>query len=491
MIKRISFIMVFFISAFSNGQNFDFNSRCNEAYQDILALRFTDGKNLLEQEKKENPSNLIPYFVENYIDFLKTYINEDEAEYKLLEKNRDVRLDKLKTGDKSSPYYLYTQAELQLQWAFSRLKYGQYIDAFSGVKKTYSLLEENEKKFPSFIADKKSMGMLHAIVGAIPENYKWGTNLIGMDGTIDEGLEEIASIIRYADTHEYIFKQEAYLYYAFLSLYLKKDDVTAWNIVKDLDTKNNLLNCFCVASIAMRTGRNNTALSVLINRPATSAYFNFSYFNFMLGLVKTRKLEPDAPVYLKKFVAEFKGKTYIKEAYQKLAWNALLNNDMAGYHSYMELAKTKGTDVIDDDKQALEEAESGVAPNITLLKARLLFDGGYYKQALQQLEGKKVDDFSSQKEKVEFTYRAGRIYHAGGYPEQAKGYYVATIQNGAELSNYYAASACIQLGQIYEKAANYDKAEYYYDKCFDMKNDEYKSTLESEAKAGLQRVKGK
>ncbi|MBC8048363.1 MAG: tetratricopeptide repeat protein [Fimbriimonadaceae bacterium] len=487
--KIFSIILpVFFSATISIAQQFDFNKRCVDAYNFIQALRFNEAKTLIAQEKNDNPGNLIPLFLDNYIDFISIYISEDEEEFETLEKNQQTRLVQLRKGDDDSPYYLYTQAELLIQWAFARLKFEEYVNAFTEVKKAYGLLEENQKKFPDFIANKKSLGMLHCLVGAIPDKYKWGANILGMDGTIQQGLNEMESIIAYSKTHKLIFTQETYLYYAFLSLYLQKDDVTAWNIVKDLDTKNNLINVFCVSSVAMRTGRNDIAISTLQNKPSGSNYLSYAYLDFMLGLAKMRKLDSDANYYFERFLKNFKGNNYIKEANQKLAWYYLINGNTAKYYEYMQIIKQKGEDIIDDDKQAWYEAENGKAPNVILLKSRLLFDGGYYKNALQLLEGKSTDSFSDVKDKTEFTYRAARIYHASGGIEKAKGFYAATIKNGETLTYYFAASAALQLGLIYEKEKNHEKAKIYFNICLNMDNEEYKTSLDSQAKAGLNRV---
>lgn len=492
MMKKIFILIlpVFFLAHSGSAQQYDFNTKCIDAYDHIQALRFKEAQKILQEEKATHPTNLIPVFLENYIDFLTIYISEDEDTFDALEKNQSARLVKMRSGDKNSPYYLYTQAEILIQWAFARLKFEEYLNAFTEVKKAYGYLEENQKKFPDFIANKKSLGMLHCIVGAIPDQYKWGASMLGMNGTIQQGLNEMKEIITYSKTSPFIFTQETYLYYAFLSLYLQKDDATAWNIVKGLDTKSNLIHVFCVSSVAMRTGRNDVALATLNSRPTGSEYYPYPYLDFMQGLVKLRRLDADAGSYFEKFLKNFHGSNYIKEAYQKLAWCAILNGDTKKYYEYMQLVKSQGDDLIDDDKQALYEAENGKAPNITLLKSRLLFDGGYYKTAMQQIEGKSTDDFSDIKDKTEFTYRAARIYHAAGDPEKAKGFYLATIKNGRSLPNYFAASAALQLGLIYEKEHNYEKANYYFQTCIDIPNEEYETSLESQAKAGLNRTGG-
>ncbi len=461
--------------------NYEYNSRCTTALEHVLALRLDDARKLIELERKENKDNLLPYYIENTIDFITIYIHEEEDEFKLLEKRKEERIDAIRRGNPNLPYYNYLQAEIHIQWAFSRLKFEEYLTAFTEVKKAYGLLSDVRKEHPDFTPALKSMGMLHALFGAIPDQYKWGANMLG--------LWEIKYFIDRPGSYPKVLTQEATLYYAFLVLYLQKDYDKAWAIVTNLDTRNNLLFCFCKASVALRTGRCDVAIQTLSNRPSGSAYLPFPYMDFMLGLAKTRRLDNDANFYFEKFLVEFKGKNYIKEAYQKMAWNALIRNDMTRYKFYMERVKSRGANVIDDDKQALLEAESGISPNPILLKSRLLFDGGYYKEALQQLEGLSTDDFKSEKDKTEFTYRAARIYHESGMTDKAKNYYATTIRNGEQLTYYFAASAALQLGLIFEKEGNTEKAKYYYNRCMNMNNKEYKTGLDSQAKAGLNRLK--
>ncbi len=373
MKKHLSFLLLLFYSVAVNAQVFDFNTNCKDAYHAVMSLQFNKATELLLNEKKQHPENAIPYFNDNYIDFLTIYINEDVNDFKYLEKNKEIRISKMKQADESSPYYLYTQAEILIQWAFARLKFEEYVNAFSEVKKAYNLLEENNKKFPSFAPNKKSLGMLHCIVGAIPSQYKWGINMLGMDGTVEQGLQEIKQVMDEGNSDEFLFREEASLYYAFLSLYLKNDDNTAWMIVQNLDTKTNLLNCFSVASIAMRTGRNDIAIQVLSQRPQGTKYFKYPYLDYILGLAKLRRLDSDASIYFNKFLKEFNGKNYIKETYQKLAWDQLLKNNKESYYSYMSFCKTRSDAIIDDDKQALAEANEGRKPDIVLLRSRLLF----------------------------------------------------------------------------------------------------------------------
>ena len=194
---------------------------------------------------------------------------------------------------------------------------------------------------------------------------------------------------------------------------------------------------------------------------------------------------------LEKFIKEFKGRNYLKDAYQKLAWYWLLQQNETKYNYYLAFCKTVGTELTDSDKQAKAEAENGIEPNIFLLKVRLTQDGGYYDKALSMLSGKSSDDFLSMKDKIEFTYRAGRIFQEKKDLTKALQYFQWTIDRGEKYPYYFAANAALQSALIYEEQKNNKKAAEYFHKCIAMKNVDYKNSLDSKAKAGLERVEKK
>ncbi|MGK0391449.1 MAG: hypothetical protein ACI94Y_004214, partial [Maribacter sp.] len=188
---------------------YEFSPKLTEAYEKAISLQFGSASRLVADVKREEPNNVLVYYVENYIDFLKIYIDEDYTEFKKLEPNKEYRLKKLKEGNEDSPYYLYTQAEIRLQWAVARAKFNEVKTAMFEVRKAFKLLERNDNKFPDFIANKKSLGILHSVVGAVPPNYQWAVKLAGMSGTIEQGRREIKEVVDYANRHpEFIFDDE-------------------------------------------------------------------------------------------------------------------------------------------------------------------------------------------------------------------------------------------------------------------------------------------
>lgn len=473
-------------------KHFDYTPNARDAYREVLSLRFENARTILQQIRECDPDNLVVYHLENYIDFFTVYIREDEEEYKRLSQHRNHRLEAVQQGDPDSPYYLHVQADIHLQWALARLKFGEYLNAFLEVNRAHKLLRENQEKFPQFMPTYKNLGVLHAMVGTIPDAYKWGIKLLsGLSGTIDQGKQELEMVLGHARKQDFFFKEETEALYAFVLLHLEREEEAAWQVVREAgwDPQNNLLQCFVQANIAMRTGRNDEAIRILQNRPAGPDYLPFPYLEFMLGVAKLRRLDDDADVHLNYYVRHFRGRNFIKEAYQKLAWHELVRDNEEGYLRYMQACRNRGEVIVGGDKNAQREAEASDPPDPSLVKARLLFDGAYYRQAYDVLASLDEPDFGSKRQRLEFLYRMGRVLHGMRQYPQALHYYQRAIDQGHYESYYFACNAALQSGLIYEQMGLESRAIEFFNRCLSMAPAEYRTGLHQMAKSGLNRLR--
>ena len=471
---------------------FTFSPRAREAYQQILSLRFIEARANLDALQRLEPGNLIAPFLENYLDFFTILVDDNREEYARRVRRMNPRLAQIARGDIHSPYYLYTQAEIRLQWGILRGRYGNYLSSLSDIRQAYALLEENQRRHPEFAANQKSLGILHALVGNIPDEYRWVVKALGgMGGTVDQGMQELKSVLVYAGQHDFVFEAETRTAYSFLLLHLKNDKTGAWQILSAgrLDPQTSPLAAFALANLAIRTGHNDEAIRILLDCPRGQPYHPFPYRDYLFGIAKLNRLDPDANLPLEAFVHSFRGENGIKEAYQKLAWFHLISGDKNGYRACMALIKSTGNDRAEPDKAALREARSGEMPDPGLTRARLLFDGGYYQRAfdlLNSLSGRFTDPGKSS---LEYTYRLGRVTHEMGNARDAVRYYTQTIESGARQPWYFACNAAFQLGLLYEKQKNYDLASAAFRRCLEIKPEEYAASLHARAKAGLARVR--
>lgn len=486
------FVFLFCLSGFAG--EFIYSPLAKAAYENVMSLRFEEAYLQIAQLKQTEPNNLVAYHIENYIDFFRIYISENREVFNRLKKNKEARLELIEQGDPNSPYFLFIQADIRLQWALARLKFEEYLTAFREVSKAFRLLEKNKKKFPDFMPNLKDLGILHAIIGTIPDNYKWGIKFFsGLEGTIEQGQREIEVVLAYAKSNEFIFRDETNVLYAFLMLHLNNNDSEAWSVLQasNLEPNKNPLHTFIMANIAMHVGKNDEAIDLLINRPKGGVFFDFPYLDFMLGLAKLRRADRDASFYFKKYLARFKGQNFIKEAYQKLAWQELLNGNTAAYHKYMNICLEKGSTIVGEDKNAEKEAASSILPDPVLIKARLLFDGAYYQEAYNLVKDKSSSFFSDKGHQLEFIYRKARILHGLKRNEEAIEAYKETIKQGSNEAYFFACNAALQIGLIYEQDGQNVKAIEYFKECLKIRPDEYRTGLHHKAKAALERLKQK
>ena len=471
---------------------FNYAGLTRQAYDKTMSLQLDEATLLLAKIKIAEPNNLAVFHLENYQEFLRLYITENAADYEAQRKNLDRRLAKIQEGSTKSPYYLFAQADMRLQWAMLRIRFGDYWSAFNEASKAHKMLKRNQELFPGFMPNYKDLGLLHAIVGVIPDNFKWGVRLLGgLNGSIAQGRGEIEKVLRFSQQSDFIFEQEAVLFYVFLLLHLENDPEAAWMALENsnFEPQKNLLHCFVKANVAMRSGKNEEAIRLLTARPKNAGLLPFPYLDFMLGVGKLRRLDSDATPYFQTFLNQFKGQNYIKEAYQKLAWASLIRGDAEGYRRNLEWCKQKGKTTIGPDKNAEDEANQGVLPDLFLLKARLLFDGGYLQKANELLLGKSESDFKTPILRLEYNYRLGRIQHGLKQYDSAIKYYQTTLDRGALDPHYFACNAALQLGLIYEELHQKEAAKKYFQRCLQLKPEDYRNSLHQAAKAGLERIK--
>ena len=477
---RILTLLFLFLST-SIFASFQMNERMQQSYAYIINLEFDAAQQLLAIEKNENSDNAIVVLQHNCIDFLTIIIGEEEEFFSIAKDRKSSRIDLIRQGDEKSPYYLYAQAEVHLQWAFARLKFKEYLTASYEIQKAYSLLEENQELFPDFKLNKKGLGLLHTLVGAIPQKYQWVISLVAMEGSVSQGLTELKSLLEEDEIE--IYHQEILFLTAFLQLNMTNDEVAYKQLLDKIGegyASNYLLN-FAAARLTHSLGENELCIKVLENRPAVQGEYPFHYLDYLLGMSYLYKLEYEkSEEYLTLFLANFKGNNYIKSAFHKLAWIGFLQGED---NNYFEKVKLEGSTSIDEDKVALKEADKGYFSSPILLKARLLYDGGYYKDALTEIN--KTNAVVN----AEYYYRLARIESKLQLnTEKVIAHYQLAYDLGKESNTYYAPMSVLQIGLIYEKQNDYKQAKIYFEKCLSLSDFDYERGIHQKAKSGLDRI---
>ncbi len=484
--------LIFFANSF--GQKvYDFSPVCQQAYAEIMKLRLEPGKALIQQARKQNPNNLIPELLEGYADFFELFFNEDPTMYATKKEAFSDRIDVLEEGPQSSPFYNYCLGLTYMQRAAVRIKFGERYSAGWDFKKANSFIKDNRGKFPSFQPNNMVYGPLNVIVGTVPKGYKWITSLFGMRGSVASGMQMMRNFLNSNDPYAKLFANEATFYYCYLMYYIenKPEEVFKYMQAKKLDVVNNHLFTYMASNLAINDKQTDYAEAIINKRNLAPGYMQTPVWDLEMGYIKLHQLQLDAAIAnLQKFTANFKGNFYVKDALQKIGWAYYLKENMAEAEKYRQLAIRKGNVDSDADKKAYKDAKSAVWPNPLLLKARILNDGGYHKQALALLAGKEATVTNNPAELLEFSYRLARIYDDLQRDDEALQYYQRAINLGRSRTEYYAARAALQMGYIYEKRGQKALAIKAFQSCIDMEDHDYKDSLDQRAKSGIARCKG-
>lgn len=495
MAKRLALFLLVAFTAFSTSAQkvFDFNNTCQQAYHEITKLKVANGQQLINQARKQNPNNLIPDLLEGYIDFFVLFFNEDPAEYKKRKDKFGARLEAFANGPEKSPFYNYCRAVTHLQRASVAIKFGERLNAGLDFKRAFNLIKENRAEFPSFQPNNMIYGPLQVAIGTVPKNYRWATSLFGMKGSISGGMTLMRNFLNSNDQWANLFENEAIFYYCYLKFYLenKPEEVFQFIQSRKLDIVNNHLFTYLAANLGLNNKQSDYTRNVIARRNQSGEYMNTNVWDFEMGYAKLYHLEyQEAITYLERFVRNFRGKFYVKDALQKLSWAYYLQGNTAAAERIRQQILRSGNTDTDADKKANKEAKTAAWPNPLLLKARLLNDGGYHREALAMLHGRSNRDFPKPEDGLEFAYRVARIYDDIGNDDSAISAYESAIRLGLNRKEYYAARAALQIGYILERRGQRSNAISYFQKCIDMEDHDYEDSLEQRAKAGIARCKG-
>ncbi len=476
----------------SSQGRFDYNTGIQQAYIAASSLDFKRGHQILDSIRHDDPTNLAVVHIENYIDFFTLFISEKQSDFDQLKTNKEARLKLLDTADPSDPYLPFVQAEITLQWALIRSKFDELFLSARELYKAYHILEDAKADNPHFLLYNKSLSIIHALAETIPLPG-FVKSVIGVSGSIEQGVSEITALIDYLqdrpDTR--LFSEESQAIYAFIILYQQNDPQAAWDYYLMSQVSNNPspVAKFVGVKIAQRSGHNTEAIQIL-DTVTDTQFGQFPYLSFLKGLCLLRDLDDQAEQYFQHFLQHFQGRHYIKEAYQKIGWSALvIDNNIPRYKTAMAACQDRGYATIDDDKQALKDANSDQIPHPQLLRARLLYDGGYYQRAFTSLIQQSHTLYYDEEYKAEYLYRMGRISQMlYNYPD-AIGYYREILGTDEYSTTFYACNAALQVGIIYEDQGDKTQAKLYFDQCLSLKPDTYQYSLHQKAKSGLNRIK--
>lgn len=445
-----------------------FEAAERQAYCHLLNLQLSQARASIYRIPSEN---LLRLYLENWAEVLEVAANQDKVLYANYVQKKDQRLQSLKKHLAGSPYQLFLQAEITLQWALAQIVCGELWSAAWNVRHAFGLLEQNYQLFPSFEGTLKSLGVLKILLGVVPAQYKWLLSLWGVSGNLTEGFD----MLQQAANGTSPFAWEARLWLFVLHVHLKET-------VPAISIDNHFVGKWIVAAAFRKAGNSSKALELLKDLPsdapawlcwekATALMYSGSY--------------QEALYWLDLFEKRHRGADLRKDARLKRFWCLWLLDQHAQAQSALESIATLGRLQTEADRHAAYFATLRPLPDKRLLQARLFTDGGYLEKSEQVLKSVNWHDLDAMN-RSEFFYRLARNAHRGEQWQKAIFYYHQCLAQAKGASWYFLPNAALQLGYLYRDCQkDCQKARFYFQQALQYQHHPYKKSIERKAVLAL------
>jgi TolA-binding protein len=476
-LKRIGLLICPFFVFYSSSLNGQ--SGLPKAYEDILNLN-------LEYDTTAGTTFTIPDFdlyLENLSEVTRLLFTEDRELFEKLRKNEKVRLKKLSNASVPSPYTDFLRAEIKMQWAFIKLKFGEQWNGVWALRSTYKIIQDNIEAYPDFDLNYKTMGLLHVIFGAVPDRHQWVLSILGLEGDTQSGLKELYTLLE-KDT---VFRREISIIAAMIESYLMENHQAATRLI-DTENKNAThIERYAVSLVLMKSHQSAKAaplldesIHALKGSPASPL---FTYL-----LAETQFQEGHYAEAIENydfFLRNFQGINQMKDASFKAGLSALFLGNKALSETYFEEARAKAKTDAEADKNAEKLLNTEPFPAPVLLQVRFSIDGGFYQQADSLLNSVDISTFEAYQQ-FELVYRKARLHHLLGNHEMAIQYYREVIGREEDMpENYFVPNSFLQLGYLQQSLGNDDMARMYFERVLTFRRHPYKNSLDSKARIAL------
>ena len=457
------------------------------AYAELLKLKVGSCRQLLASEPANAPGTLL---VADCADFVELLVSQDASRYEPTLAAQDARLAAL-DGAPASALRDYTQAEIRLHQALAQLVFHHEVRGAWGLRQATLLMQAAARRYPAFLPIRKSLGACQFGIGSLPEGYHWLLRLLGLSGSVEEGLQNLS--LAAAQPHE--FQVESQILLALIREAYYKKGTESLGLASRLahEQPDNLLFSYLVISLNKRQHHGDEALVAYRARPTSPAYLPLAYLHHMAAdLLLYRGDYAGSIAENQQFLRDYRGEHYRKDAAFKLYLAAWLSGaPAANTERYRQQINLAGPLIIEEDIYAQRFYHEAQPLNYTLTRARLQTDGGYYLQALSTLQQFRLSAATPVRDQLEASYRRARVWQGLSRPDSARADYLRTLRRSAALGEppyYFAPQAALQLGYLAQAAGQRAAAKRYFEQAMAYPKHEYKNSTDQKAKLALREL---
>jgi len=451
----------------------------------LMDLKIDRAKELLAEEIKRNPENYYVHYLDQTCDVFKLIINSSDQEYNTFIENFYKKRKIMDGKDETSPYYLSCYAEMELQVAVFSVMHGSQ---FNGVKKGYAAYKDvyrNLKKYPQFKSNWKLDGFFNVAIANLPPFVKWAATAFGVKVDMNKGFKTLFENYQSQKNIPGINAESAL--YIILAAKINKTPEMLYDFTKSLDSSiaKTFIHKYFRANIAYWSGKNEEALITLQQTNHSENKYADIIYCYLMGKILLRKLDPRADSFILRYLSHLEEKEYLKEMNYNLALFYLINGDRLKYDKYCEIVRKQGMDMNERDREALYDANLDYSPDVNLVKARLLLEGGYYEGFIKAIKSFETSHAKVLAYEIEYHFLKGRYEVIRKNINIGVAEFRKVIELGEKQDYYFASEASLRLGMIYQEMGKKEFAKECYKKSIKLYKSDYYEYIEDKASKAL------
>jgi len=470
----------------------DFTHALQKAQLEVLDLRLVSAREILSREKAEHPRNAYVLYLEHFTDIVEIIATDDEGLYEPLMEAYHARIEKMNELGGDSPDNSILQAEMLFYTGLAQLKFGSQVNGAAKIYGSYRQVRAHLKKYPDSYLNLKMAGMYNITMDFIPKSLRWLTGMLGVSGNQEEGMRQLKYYFEQVRSIPGLAQEAAIIIN--LAYKLTWQDEEGLVFMEELEDSltANVLAKYVWAISATYCFDNELALRKLFEIDRGRLQVPFYTLDYVTGRCMLNRMEKGANRPLERYLGDYPGEDFKKDACMRLAYYYFLEGDMIHFEKYRAMAAASGQQLRERDQEAMKESESATLPHAGLLEARLLFDGGYFQQADSVMNAIPLYTLNLLQYKLEYSYRQGRIDQFLGRTDRAREELEKAYHSGKDHPYTFACRAALQLGGMYEDREDFSDALYWYNECLKYYDDDHTvSSVEDKAEKGKKRVMGR
>ena len=457
------------------------NNKYEKAYEEVLKLNFDISDSILFSVDYKIEATEAYIKSSNY--FINVMLNNYSND---ILKNDSISfyLEIVNSSELDSPWINYFQVEMLTMKSLINVRLKNKMSSAYGIYKASKLAKSTLKTYPDFAPIKTLHGFQQCTFSQIPDNYKSIASFFGIEGNYNQGIKEITNSLEDIDAG--IIKNKS----KFIEVFAKKEfgKIDSVRISSSIENyKQYPVMIYYESYLLYKDANIAGAKKLLIDNEAVWQN-KMNYLNYFTGKLLAFSINYTAEKYFIQFLENTKTDNFKQSTYRYLAYLELLRNSRIQYKKYVDLINANNfTSQSESDKSAINEVTYITQP--VLIKAQLLFDGGFHTKAKELLLSyPKTRICHSESDFIIYFYRLGSIHYKLNETELAIGKFEKCSTFNFNNNFHYQANAYLHLGELYLANGDKSSSKQNLKKCLDLNGFPYAYSIHGQAKKILKEL---